>query len=100
MTEKILTPQQQAARESLERALEKKRQQSASKQFETWHGGGRILRRAEVELRTGLSRSTIYAMMDDGSFPRPLRLGKRAVGWPDHIIAEFLQSRSQTGEVA
>ena len=99
MTEKILTPQQQAARESLERALDERRAAN-SLSYDPFHGGVRILRRPEVERRTGLSRSTIYAMMDEGSFPRPLRLGKRAVGWPDHIIAEFLQSRSQTGEVA
>jgi prophage regulatory protein len=34
-----------------------------------------ILRRKQVELRTGLSRSTIYAMIRDGSFPAPVALG-------------------------
>ena len=97
MSSKSITPEQRAA---LERAVEQNRQQSASKQFDPWHGGGRILRRPEVELRTGLSRSSIYALMAEGIFPRPIRLGKRAVGWPDHIITEFLQTRSQTGEVA
>ena len=100
MSSKSISREQKVARQSLERALEQKRQQNANRQFDPWHGGSRILRRPEVEVRTGLSRSTIYAMMDEGTFPRPLRLGKRAVGWPDHIIAEFLQSRSQTGEVA
>ena len=53
----------------------------------------RILRRPEVEGRTGLSRSTIYEMMAEGTFPRPLRLGKRAVGWTEAAIAEWLASR-------
>lgn len=55
----------------------------------------RMMRRPEVEIRTGLSRSTLYAMMADGTFPRPVRLGKRAVGWPESVIAEWLQSRAQ-----
>ena len=53
----------------------------------------RILRRPEVEARTGLSRSTLYAMMAEGEFPKPLRLGKRAVGWTEASIAEWLASR-------
>jgi prophage regulatory protein len=53
----------------------------------------RILRRPDVEARTGLSRSTIYAMMSDGEFPQPVRLGKRAVGWPESAISDWLESR-------
>lgn len=53
----------------------------------------RILRRPEVEARTGLSRSTLYAMMADGEFPKPVLLGKRAVGWPEATIGEWLESR-------
>ncbi len=53
----------------------------------------RILRRPDVEARTGLSRSTLYAMMAEGAFPQPIRLGKRAVGWKDAAIAEWLESR-------
>ena len=52
-----------------------------------------ILRRPAVEARTGLSRSTIYAMMAEGTFPRPVRLGKRAVGWTESTISEWLESR-------
>ena len=55
----------------------------------------RILRRPEVEARTGLLRSTIYAMMAEDEFPKPLRLGKRAVGWTEAAIAEWLASREQ-----
>ena len=54
----------------------------------------RILRRPEVEARTGLSRSTLYAMMAEGAFPKPVQLGKRAVGWPERAIAEWLESRT------
>lgn len=40
-----------------------------------------LLRRPDVEQRTGLSRSSIYRMMDEGDFPRPIRIGRRAVAW-------------------
>lgn len=53
----------------------------------------RILRRPEVESRTGLSRSTIYAAMAEGQFPRAVLLGKRAVGWREVDIARWLESR-------
>lgn len=53
----------------------------------------RILRRPEVEARTGLARSTIYAMMAAGMFPRPLPIGLRAVGWSETEISEWLEAR-------
>ena len=58
----------------------------------------KILRRPQVEEITGLSRSTIYAMMAKGQFPSPLRLGARAVGWPEETIIEWLTTRSRTLE--
>ena len=52
-----------------------------------------ILRRPQVEARTGLSRSTIYARIQDGTFPRPISLGSRAVGWLEHEIDNWLDRR-------
>ena len=51
-----------------------------------------ILRLPQVKARTGLSRSTIYARIAKGAFPKPVQLGgPRAVGWVeaqvDHWIA-------------
>lgn len=53
----------------------------------------RHLRRREVEAATGLSRSTIYDMMDRGDFPRPIRIGKRAVAWSETTVEAWLASR-------
>ncbi len=53
----------------------------------------RFLRRSEVEARTGLSRSSIYAMMHRGKFPRPRRIGKRAVAWDESAIEQWLLER-------
>lgn len=49
-----------------------------------------ILRRKQVEARTGLSRSTIYLRIQEGTFPKPLNLGVRSVGWVESEIDEWL----------
>jgi prophage regulatory protein len=41
-----------------------------------------ILRRKQVQARIGLSRSTLYLRIAEGTFPKPVSLGARAVGWP------------------
>jgi prophage regulatory protein len=58
----------------------------------------RIYRRPQVEALVGLSRSTLYAMMAEGTFPKPVRLGRRAVGWRASDVAEWLAAR-ETGEL-
>ncbi len=53
-----------------------------------------ILRRNQVENRTGLSRSTIYLRISQGAFPKPIDLGGgRAVGWIEAEIDAWLKSR-------
>lgn len=49
-----------------------------------------ILRRRQVQTRTGLSRSTIYERIKAGSFPSPVSLGARAVGWIESEIEAWL----------
>jgi prophage regulatory protein len=52
-----------------------------------------ILRLPTVKARTGLSRSTIYSRITEGSFPRPISLGARAVGWLESDIESWVSSR-------
>lgn len=52
-----------------------------------------LLRRREVEARTGLARSTIYEWVKRGDFPKPVRLGARLVAWRESDVADWLQSR-------
>ena len=59
----------------------------------------RILRRRAVEEMVGIGRSTLYAWVAEGGFPRPLRLGARAVGWRESDIHAWLASRKPTDEV-
>lgn len=56
----------------------------------------RFLTRAEVERRTGLSRSTIYRLMRVGRFPRPYRVGLRGVRWSERDINAWLASRPRS----
>ena len=57
----------------------------------------RILRRPEVEKLVGLSSASIYRLMDQGAFPRPKKLGVRAVGWVTAEIDAWLESRQRSG---
>ncbi len=52
-----------------------------------------ILRRKQVEARTGLPRSSIYAGMADGSFPRQIYLGAKSVGWLEAEVDDWIAAR-------
>ncbi len=52
-----------------------------------------VLRLPVVKARTGLSRSTIYLRIAKGTFPPPISLGARAVGWLESDIEEWLVQR-------
>ena len=53
----------------------------------------RILRLPNVKTRTGLSRSTIYAMIKSESFPKYISLGARSVGWLESEVEAWIESR-------
>lgn len=52
-----------------------------------------FLRLPAVKSRTGLSRSSIYAMMSEGKFPSQVPLGKRAIGFVESEIDEWISQR-------
>ena len=56
-----------------------------------------ILRRPEVLSRLHISHATLYRMVARGEFPRPVRLGPRAVGWFEAEVGEWLVSRERAG---
>ena len=59
----------------------------------------RILRLPEVMTRTGLSRSTIYLRVSQGTFPKPVNLGGRAVGWVEAETQEWLQRQIESSRM-
>lgn len=52
-----------------------------------------ILRRRAVQARTGLARSTIYRRAAGGTFPKPVHLGGRTVGWIEAEIQSWLEGQ-------
>ena len=53
----------------------------------------KLLRRQQVIDRVGLSRSTLYNYMSNNLFPRPLRIGVRAVAWSEAAINQWIADR-------
>lgn len=54
---------------------------------------GALLRRNQVEQRTGLARSTVYKLIATGDFPPPIKLTRKAVAWPEAAIDAWVQAR-------
>ena len=57
----------------------------------------RLMRRQEVEEVTGLSRSTIYRKMEDGTFPRSVEVSPGSVRWRESGIEDWMESLPVTG---
>jgi prophage regulatory protein len=55
----------------------------------------KILRCRDVQEVTGLSRSTIYRMMDRNDFPKATKLGVRAIGWRQSAVNDWIEGRSR-----
>ena len=63
----------------------------------------RLIRLSEVLSRTGFGRTSIYRKMEDGSFPRSVKLGGpledpeafdcRAVAWIEDEVEQWIESR-------
>ena len=52
-----------------------------------------ILRLPAVLTRTGLSRSSIYAAIAAGTFPKPVKLSSRAVGFLTSEVDAWITAR-------
>lgn len=59
----------------------------------------KILRLKAVMDWTGLSRSTIYAMIKNRSFPQSVSLSSRSVGWLEADIQGWIASRQASKAV-
>ena len=52
----------------------------------------RILRLSAVLDRTGLSRSTLYRKMQNGTFPKNVRISTRCAGWRESAIESWMSN--------
>lgn len=58
---------------------------------------GKLLRLPAVMERCALGRSSIYAGVKAGTFPAPVRLSARAVGFREDEIDRWVSERVKTG---
>ena len=57
----------------------------------------RLLTLRDVTQATALSRSAVYALMAESRFPKPIRIGSRAVRWVEQEVLDFIASRPRGG---
>lgn len=55
----------------------------------------RLLRKPEVLLLTGIRSTTLHKLVNEGSFPKPVPITGKAVGWVDHEVQDWVESRIQ-----
>jgi len=58
----------------------------------------RVMRFREVRGTVSLSRSTVWRKVRDGSFPRPIRIGKSAVGWIASEVQDWIAEQAAARE--
>ena len=60
----------------------------------------RLLRLPAVLKLTGMAKATIYRLIADRRFPRPIRITGRAVAWRERDVLEWIRARPSTEEVS
>jgi prophage regulatory protein len=58
-----------------------------------------LLRLPQVLLRVGLKTTRIYELVGDGDFPKPVRLGDRAVAWLSTEIDDWISAQAKKPRV-
>ena len=53
----------------------------------------RLIRRKEVQTKTGLGASSFYAMLKNGEFPQCLNLSERRVAWIESEVDAWIANR-------
>lgn len=57
----------------------------------------RLLTAKEVQKRTGLSRTTIYRYVRNGTFPEPRKLSAGAIRWNSSVIESYILGTYASG---
>lgn len=55
--------------------------------------GPRLIRLRTVREKTGLSKSSLYALAQQGRFPAPVKLGERSSGWVEAEVDAWIANR-------
>jgi prophage regulatory protein len=59
-----------------------------------------LLRRPDVQQRTGLSRSSLYNLIKEGRFPRPVQISDRSVAWVSDDIDSWINTQIKNGQTS
>lgn len=65
----------------------------ALRAIEPFKPGYRLLRRPEVELKTGKSRAALYEAIRAGTFPAPVPIGRNSVAWLEAEVDQWIAAR-------
>ncbi|MCY4634650.1 MAG: AlpA family phage regulatory protein [Acidobacteria bacterium] len=57
----------------------------------------KLLNRHDVEGIVKMPRSTLYQAINEGDFPKPIRIGKRSVRWFEDEIVAWMEGRERGG---
>ena len=52
-----------------------------------------IIKKPDVQRITGLSGSSIYRLVSDGTFPKPIKISTRSSGWVLSEVEAYLEAR-------
>ena len=52
-----------------------------------------LLKMPEVRAKTGLSRSHLYALAQNGEFPKPIKLSERSSAWVESEVQDWIDTR-------
>lgn len=52
-----------------------------------------LIRKRAVLERTALSNTSLYRLIAKGEFPKPIKIGPRAVAWVEDDIQKWIESR-------
>jgi prophage regulatory protein len=53
----------------------------------------KLIKLPTVVDQTSLSRTTIYRLISQGTFPAPIKIGPNAVGWLQQDVSEYIMAR-------
>ncbi len=53
----------------------------------------KLIREPDCRALTGIPRSTRYALMAKGQFPRPIKIGQKAVAWVESDVLDWIHNR-------
>lgn len=59
-----------------------------------------FIRQRAVSAMTQRSKAALYVDMAKGLFPRPIRIGARAVAWDIDEVHEWMQSRAEARDAS